>query len=168
MSRGPSTECLMMTMRKMGNRSKVFLTKAVASVFFIGHIPFAPGTFGTLAAAVCVWLFKPDASALLIISAVFFFAGVASAHYAETFYGSRDSGHIVIDEFAGYLVSIIFLPQTAGYLVAAFFIFRFFDIVKPPPIRNVERKLHGGLGVMMDDVLAGIATNMVLQAWKLV
>lgn len=158
----------MTTTRKMGNRSKVFLTKAVASVFFIGHIPVAPGTFGTLAAVAFVRVVKPEAASMLIISAALFLAGVASAHYAETFYGSRDSGHIVIDEFVGYLVSIIFLPQTAGYIIAAFFIFRFFDIVKPPPIRNLERKLHGGLGVMMDDVLAGIATNMVLQAWKLV
>ncbi|MBF0329690.1 MAG: phosphatidylglycerophosphatase A [Nitrospirae bacterium] len=150
------------------NNLKVFLTKAVASVFFIGHIPFAPGTFGTLAAVAFVWIVKPDSSALIIISAVLFLAGTASAHYAETCYNRRDSGNIVIDEFAGYLVSIMFLPLTTGYIIAAFFIFRFFDIVKPSPIRNVEQKLHGGLGVMTDDLLAGIATNIVLQIWRVI
>ena len=139
------------------------LSKTVATVFFIGYIPFAPGTFGSLAALIFVLLLKPPVSLQVALLWAVFFIGLFSAHFAEKAFGERDSGHIVIDEFAGYLVSVLFLPLTAGYLIAAFFLFRFFDILKPSPIRNVERALNGGLGIMLDDVLAGVATNVILQ-----
>ncbi|MBI3592707.1 MAG: phosphatidylglycerophosphatase A, partial [Nitrospirae bacterium] len=89
-------------------------------------------------------------------------------HAVEKNTGIKDSKHIVIDEFVGYLASVAFLPLTAGYIVAAFFLFRFFDILKPPPIRNVEKKFHGGLGIMLDDLLAGIFTNIILQIWRMI
>lgn len=102
---------------------------------------------------------------MLII--ICFISGVISSHVADKEFGQKDSSKIVIDEFVGYLVSIAFLPLTFGYLISAFFLFRFFDILKPIPIRNIERRFHGGLGVMLDDIAAGIFTNIILQVWRI-
>lgn len=140
--------------------------KFSASVFYLGYIPFAPGTFGTLAATAYIWFFKPEEGLMIGILAFGFAFGAVSSHYAEKAFGEKDSRHIVIDEFIGYLFSVAFLPLTSGYLIAAFFLFRFFDILKPPPIRNLEKALTGGLGVMLDDVVAGIFTNVILQLWN--
>jgi phosphatidylglycerophosphatase A len=145
-----------------------FLHKLIATVFFIGYIPFAPGTFGSLAALAFVWLFKPSAVYMASLIVFVFLIGIWSSHRAEALFGIKDSSPIVIDEFAGYLVSAAFLPMSAGYLIAAFFLFRFFDIFKPPPIKNIERKFDGGLGIMLDDIAAGVFTNLTLQAWRLI
>ncbi|MEW6739920.1 MAG: phosphatidylglycerophosphatase A [Nitrospirota bacterium] len=145
-----------------------FLSKIIATVFFIGYIPFAPGTFGSLAGLAFIWIFKPDFLQQIIILTVGFIFGIASSQIVEKESGTKDSKHIVIDEFVGYMASIIFLPLTIGYTIAAFFLFRFFDILKPPPIRNIERMFSGGIGVMIDDLAAGIITNLILQLWRLV
>ncbi len=145
-----------------------FLSKLIATVFFIGYIPFAPGTFGSLAALAFIWIFRPDVPMLLVMLSAIFIAGVLSSHAVEKDTGIKDGRYIVIDEFVGYLVSVIFLPLTAVYLIAAFFLFRFFDILKPPPIRNLERMFSGGMGVMIDDLVAGVITNIILQVFRLV
>lgn len=144
-----------------------FLLKIIATVFFIGYIPFASGTFGSLAALGIIWIFRPDTIFLLILLAVTFAVGIVSAHIVEKDSGIKDTSFIVIDEFVGYLFAVAFLPLNTGYLIAAFILFRFLDMLKPPPIRNVEKLLSGGIGIMMDDVLAGIFTNAILQIWKL-
>ncbi len=143
------------------------ISQIVASCFFIGYIPFAPGTFGSLAGLVFIWLIKPDYLEQVFIIVALFVIGVVSAQAAEKEFGQKDSPRIVIDEFVGYLVSTAFLPLTVGYMISAFFLFRFFDILKPSPIRIVERHFHGGLGVMLDDVAAGILTNLLLQCWRI-
>lgn len=145
----------------------LFLSKIIATVFFIGYIPFAPGTFGSLTAMAFVWIFRPDSFLLLVILAAAFAAGIVSSHIIEKDSGLKDNSRIVIDEFVGYLASIIFLPLTLGYIVAAFILFRFLDILKPPPIRNVEKIFTGGIGIIMDDFIAGIITNIILQTWRL-
>jgi phosphatidylglycerophosphatase A len=138
---------------------------SIATLGFIGYLPQAPGTFGSLPPYLLVILVKPDDILLLIFSALIFFLGVLSAHQAEKVLG-KDSGHIVIDEFCGYLISVLFLPKTLAYLTAALILFRFFDILKPPPIRRLEKTIPGGAGVMLDDVLAGIYANICLQVWR--
>ncbi|MEN8264912.1 MAG: phosphatidylglycerophosphatase A [Nitrospirota bacterium] len=138
---------------------------SIATLGFIGYLPKAPGSFGTLPPYLLVMLFRPDDIPLLIFSAFIFLLGVLSAHQAERVLG-KDSGHIVIDEFCGYLISVLFLPKTLAYLTAAFILFRFFDILKPTPIRMIEKTIPGGAGVMMDDVLAGIYANICLQVWR--
>ncbi len=130
-------------------------------------MPYAPGTFGSLAGLVFIWAVKPDDFWQVFIIIACFILGVISSHAAEKEFGLKDSPKIVIDEFVGYLVSIAFLPLTFGYIISAFFLFRFFDILKPFPIRNVERHFKGGLGVMLDDVAAGIFTNLILQFWRI-
>lgn len=144
------------------------ISRLIATVFYVGYLPVAPGTFGSLAAAIFVWLFKPDVILFVILIMIGFSIGTICAHQAEKDFGVKDSGRIVIDEFIGYLASVAFLPVSAGYVISAFFIFRFFDILKPPPIRQCESIFKGGLGVMTDDLLAGVFTNIILQTWRLI
>ncbi|MFO0752859.1 MAG: phosphatidylglycerophosphatase A [Thermodesulfovibrionales bacterium] len=92
--------------------------------------------------------------------------GTISAQVAEKGFGQHDSKHIVIDEFVGYLAAMLFLPLTVPYLAASFFLFRLFDILKPPPIRSIDRKVRGGVGIMLDDAAAGLCTNGLLQLWR--
>ena len=86
--------------------------KAVASVFFIGYIPFAPGTFGSLAGLALIWFLRPGIPVQAGILAAGFVVGVISAHFAEKAFGEKDSRQIVIDELVGYCVSALALPQT--------------------------------------------------------
>jgi phosphatidylglycerophosphatase A len=137
----------------------------IATVGFAGYFPFAPGTVGTAVCALFIFLLRPSDISLFILIIPLLIVGVLASHSMEKVLG-KDSGHIVIDEFCGYLLSVAFLPRSTGYLVAAFFLFRFFDILKPPPVRNAENYFTGGLGIMLDDVLAGIYTNICLQVWN--
>ncbi len=140
------------------------LLKYIATLGFIGYMPYAPGTFGSAAGFLLVLLIRPDDLNLLIILMPLFILGIVTAHNTEKLLG-KDSGHIVIDELCGYLISVLFIPKTFGYLLAAFILFRVFDIFKPPPIRKIEKVIPGGAGIMMDDVLAGIYANVCLQGW---
>ena len=130
---------------------------------FVGYLPSAPGTFGTFAALLVIAVFVPSDNVLLLLFSALFIIGVWSSHNAEKALG-KDSGHIVIDEFCGYIVSVTFISPSLGYYVAAFILFRIFDIFKPFPIRNIEKAVSGGAGIMLDDVLAGIYANLCLQA----
>lgn len=141
------------------------LYKNIATLGFIGYLPIAPGTFGTIAAALFYGILRPSLPVSSGILLAVIIIGTIAAAQAEKLLGEKDSSHIVIDEFAGYAVSIIFLPSTTAFYAAAFFLFRFFDILKPPPIREIERTLPGGMGVVADDLMAGVYTNLVLQAW---
>jgi len=117
---------------------------------------------GSAVSFLFVLLVQPSDAGLVFIIPLLVIVGTLAAHSAEKVLG-KDSGHIVIDEFCGYLITVAFVPRSLGYLIAAFFIFRFFDIVKPPPVRNAETFFSGGLGIMLDDVLAGIYSNLCLQ-----
>ncbi|MDA8168323.1 MAG: phosphatidylglycerophosphatase A [Nitrospiraceae bacterium] len=138
--------------------------RQMATITVVGYAPFAPGTFGTLAAALLVFLLRPGMPVLATAAVFFSITGVFAAGKAEETLG-RDSSRIIIDEFAGYLISVLFLPLSTGFIVAAFALFRLLDILKPPPIRFCER-LPGGMGVMADDIAAGIIANLILQGWR--
>ena len=145
--------------------SQAWLTRIFATSFGFGYSPFAPGTTGTLPALALFaiwpiwgeWWFLPAA-------AVIFLLGVPLAAWAERLWKRTDPGHVSIDEVVGYMVTIAFVPTTYPLLVAVigFFVFRFFDIVKPPPTRKLEY-LPAGWGVMADDVMAGIYGNILMQ-----
>ena len=145
------------------------LLALLATLGPVGHIPFAPGTLGTLACVPVVWflgvLSVPWPVYLAITLAVIVLGTVASSK-AEEILGGKDPSSVVIDEFAGYMVAMALLPATVGYMLASFILFRFFDIVKPPPIKSLE-KLGGGTGIMADDILAGVITSAILHAWSL-
>jgi phosphatidylglycerophosphatase A len=134
----------------------------IATVWFVGHAPFASGTFGTLAAFLFIFIFRPADFTLLVITGAVIIVGTVAAHVAERYYNEKDSGRIVIDEVAGYFVSILYVPRGFVVLVLAFFLFRAFDIIKPPPVNYMER-IRGGAGVMLDDVAAGIYVNIIFQ-----
>ena len=102
---------------------------------------------------------------VLITLAVIAIGTVASSE-AEQVLGKKDPGCIVIDEFAGYLVAMAFVPREPALIAAAFVLFRFFDILKPWPIKKLE-KIKGGWGVMVDDLVAGLFTSAILQIWML-
>lgn len=137
---------------------------AVSTLGFIGYSPYAPGTAGSLAGFLLLILFNPGDGMILLISGPLFLLGLLASHDTEKILG-KDSGHIVIDELYGYLVSVLFIPKTMGYLIAALLLFRFFDILKPYPIRKIEESFSGGLGIMLDDLLAGFFANICLQLW---
>jgi len=137
----------------------------IATLGFTGYIPYAPGTFGTAIGLLAILLIRPGDAVLLLLSIPVIIAGTVSAHHSEKALG-KDSGHIVIDEFCGFLVSVMFLPKSTGYLIAAFVLFRLFDIFKPPPINRIESSISGGAGVMLDDLLAGVYANICLQVWR--
>ena len=146
-----------MTLRE---RAVLFL----ATGFFIGHIPFAPGTFGTLIGLpICFLLsrFHIGLAVLLVVLFIVFAIGVASA--AEKIFKQKDAAQIVIDEIAGLLVVFIGLPFNVYTAVCGFIIFRIFDILKPFPIRWLERSVVGGSGIVLDDVVAGIYSHLVLR-----
>ena len=94
-----------------------------------------------------------------------FLLGLITSHNAEKMLG-KDSTHIVIDEFCGYLLSVAFIPKSTAYLLSGFILFRIFDVIKPPPIRRLEETVPGGAGVMLDDILAAIYTNICMQLWR--
>ncbi len=137
----------------------------IATLGFVGYLPIAPGTWGTLAGLIVVMVADPSIPAHLTLIIAVTVIGVISSGVAEKAIGETDSGHIIIDEFAGFLVSVLFLPHTHRYLIAGFLLFRIFDILKPFPIGRLEKALKGGAGIMADDILAGIYTNMMLQIW---
>lgn len=131
----------------------------------MGFSPFAPGTAGSLLGVVLFLLVAPQGTAasltlLVLLSA----AAVWLSGQAEVAFGQDDASYIVIDEIAGQWVALSFLPMTAWSVVGAFLLFRFFDIWKP--WRELER-LHGGFGVVVDDLAAGVAANLCLQAVRL-
>ncbi|MBN2655213.1 MAG: phosphatidylglycerophosphatase A [Nitrospirae bacterium] len=148
-------------------RSIDICIKAFVSVFFIGYIRFASGTFGTLAALIFVLLTGIEQQGIMLTAIITTVLGVAASFRAEKLYNKKDSGKIVIDEFSGYLASILFLPLTIPYLVSAFLLFRFFDILKPCPVSAAER-LPGGIGVMADDIAAGAISCLLIHTFRLV
>jgi phosphatidylglycerophosphatase A len=97
------------------------------------------------------------------MTAIFIIFAILIAHDAEKILKKDDPGCIVIDEIAGLMVALFGLPFNVIYAAAGFAIFRFFDILKPFPIRLIEKKLSGGTAIVMDDVAAGICTNLVLR-----
>jgi phosphatidylglycerophosphatase A len=137
---------------------------ALATGFYAGYIPVASGTFGTVV-AVPLCYFISILSPLVGFVFVAIFAGFAVwvSGEAEKIFDKKDSGLIVIDEMAGFLVALYFIPFTASSLVLGFVLFRLMDIVKPFPIKRLESALPGGWGVVGDDLLAGAYANVALR-----
>lgn len=144
--------------------------KLIASGFGTGFLPGAPGTFGSALAAGLIWLYwfsvssfhYSDAQLLyILITLFFFFAGIISTNALQQEWG-HDSSRFTVDEMAGMFITMIWVECTPQNLLAAFILFRFFDILKPFGIRLME-KVHGGWGVMLDDILSGIYANITLH-----
>jgi phosphatidylglycerophosphatase A len=142
------------------NKTAVFL----ATGLYVGKVPLAPGTFGSLLGLpLCFLLDKIQLSAA--IAAVLLIIALATwiADAAERILGRPDPGCIVIDEIAGMAVTLIGLPFNPTTVAAGFILFRILDILKPFPIRVIDKRLPGGLGIVADDVIAGIFSNFLLR-----
>ena len=129
-----------------------------------GLSPLAPGTVGTLL-GVAIYLLIMDVGVLFYLSIVLVIIGIATAvaEYTSEALGGRDHRAIVIDEIAGFLVACISLPADWIYLLLAFALFRIFDIAKPWPIDFIDRRIGGGVGIIGDDLMAGLYTLLCIQ-----
>jgi phosphatidylglycerophosphatase A len=129
-----------------------------------GYSPIAPGTAGTIAAIPFYFLLRllPLYGYLACVLGIGLVACWAAGE-AERIFQEKDSKRIVIDEAVGFFITMTALPPSWPYLIGGFCLFRCFDILKPPPIRLIERKVKGGYGVVLDDVLAGIYAHIALR-----
>ncbi|MCK4357980.1 MAG: phosphatidylglycerophosphatase A [Candidatus Cloacimonetes bacterium] len=143
-----------------------FIRNLLVSVFFLGYFPIASGTLTSAVIAVFYYFFLPELTQIgylillfiiILVSLIF----VPIIKNAEKDLG-KDSRKIVIDEVLGYCVAILFLPHSLMIAIYAFILFRVFDIAKPPPIYQIQKLPHGW-GVIADDIVAGIYSNIVLQ-----
>jgi len=133
------------------------LVMLLATGFGLGRLPKAPGTWGTLPAFPIQLLLLTLAPLTYTLALVaIFILAVVVAGMAEKILDRPDPGMVVIDEIIGMLIALIALPATPLAWLGAFLLFRFFDILKPWPIRLIDSRCHGGLGIVLDDVLAGI------------
>jgi len=140
-----------------------FLIKTISTVFFIGYLPLVPGTFGSIAAVGLFYLLKPAGLAVYFLAILLIiFLGLLTAGKTEKLLNKKDPSCIVIDEVMGMLIALSFMPADLKIVVLAFIIFRILDMLKPYPAIRLQN-LHGAIGVMGDDLVAGIYTNIVLQ-----
>lgn len=137
----------------------------IATAGGAGYSPRAPGTAGSAVAALLLWLLPFSPGGLLVFLVLVTAAGTWAAHRAEPLLGGKDPGAIVVDEVAGMTLAVLGQPLTVPVLVTAFVLFRVFDVVKPWPAGQSQR-LRGGLGVMVDDLLAGGYALAVLAAMR--
>ncbi len=148
-----------------------FIHKMVTTTFGAGYSPIAPGTAGAIVACGLYVLFMGkiiggyQMSQLHFLTLTFLVtgAGIVSTNYMEKDWG-KDPSKVVVDELVGMWITLLFVPFSWKYILVGLILFRFFDIAKPLFIRRLE-KLPGGIGVMMDDVLAGIYANTLLQTF---
>jgi phosphatidylglycerophosphatase A len=136
---------------------------AVATVGGVGYAPIAPGTVGSAVGLLVWWLLGPSAVVQSIAIVAIFVAGVWSGSACERHFCCTDPGHVVIDEVAGMLITLFLNPVAWAGALGAFLLFRIADVIKPYPANRFET-LHGGLGIMADDVMAGIYANIALHA----
>jgi len=136
----------------------------IATCGYLGYVPVAPGTFGSAAGLVVFAAVRWSGSpALELAVIIFLFAvGVWSANAAERHFGGVDPAPVILDEVVGMLITLAFLPVNITGAVVGFLLFRLFDVVKPWPANRLEA-VHGGLGVMADDAMAGVYGNVAMR-----
>ncbi len=131
---------------------------------YSGKIRVAPGTFGTVAGLPFIFILSRIPAPYNIIYVIgLILAAMYVSDQAEKILNKKDPGCIVIDEIAGYVVTMSLVPLGIAALVAGFLMFRFFDIVKPAPVKYFERNFSGGAGIVLDDVMAGILSAVGLR-----
>jgi len=138
------------------------LHKLIATYFFVGYLPKAPGTWGSLFALPLAWFLNKlnltyYVAILLFITSV----GIWASYKTASELGNEDPDEVVIDEVAGILVTFLFVKPTFLSLLLGFILFRLVDITKPFPIKKIE-KIPYGVGIMVDDLLAGVYTGLIL------
>ncbi|WP_263374975.1 phosphatidylglycerophosphatase A family protein [Granulicella aggregans] len=152
------------------SKTKTLWAWAIGTFFGAGLLKPGPGTYGSIA-AMLLWfgaanVFHPTPFALAVgttvAALIATLIGIPAATIVARESGREDPGHVVIDEVAGQLIALLFLPADWPHAILGLLLFRFFDILKPPPVRQLER-LPAGTGIMMDDVAAGVLALIVSQ-----
>ena len=143
---------------------RIELSEWLATCFKIGHLPIASGTWGSLAAVIGWWLWLQYLVPLVFIVLIItiFIIGVFATNIIIDHTAEKDPSRVVIDEVAGQWLGLLMLPDGTLYIVGAFILFRFLDILKPWPIRQLEQ-FPKGWGIMLDDMLAGLLTLGLIQ-----
>lgn len=136
----------------------------ICSVAYLGYIPFAPGTIGSVVGLGLLWVLRTAGTPWIEAGAIaaLFLAGAWSGTRAEAHFGTTDPGQGIIDEVMGMLIAVLFIPVHVSGAIAAFVLFRLFDVIKPYPVSRFEH-LPGGVGMMADDAMAGIYANLALR-----
>ena len=139
-----------------------FFEKLIGSGFYTGYIPFASGTWGSLAALI-IYLIPGFEKPAVILPAIIIFTvlGVFTGNKFDVIYG-KDPAECTIDEVVGMWISLLFLPKTFWVVALAFISWRALDIIKPPPAKQLE-SLKGGVGIMIDDIVAGLYSLLLLH-----
>lgn len=152
-------------MEQIKNKTIIFF----ATGGWIGYAPAAPGTFGSLAALPLCWLITRLTSqwAFLTIS-LLLLVSIWIAHLAERLEAKKDPGQVVIDEICGMTIALFALPFTFTSVFCGFALFRLFDICKPFPIRWIDKRVSGGLGIVLDDLVAGVLANCLFRLVRFV
>ena len=136
----------------------------IATGCYSGYLPKAPGTWGSLFGLLLFFLLHTlSLEIYLAVIAGIFVIGTFAAGEAEKIMDHQDPGLVVIDEIVGMLITMIAVPATPLAMVLGFILFRIFDILKPFPVNFFDQRFHGGLGIMLDDVMAGIYSLIILQ-----
>ena len=143
---------------------KININNIFVSVFGIGYIPFASGTFGSLAGLIIGYLiYLINYNLLILLIPLLLIAGIKGSQKYQNKTGEKDSSVIVIDEVVGQLIAMLTVLDNLLLLFASFIIFRIYDILKPWPASYFDKKMKNGIGVMLDDVIAGIYTLITIS-----
>jgi phosphatidylglycerophosphatase A len=143
------------------DRARARVCEWYATCCYIGHLPFAPGTWASLLGCILVYAYPPLTNPFVIV--LLTIAGIAASERERR--EDTDPGRVVIDELVGMLITLAGHSTTPWGLLKGFILFRAFDILKPYPIRKLER-LPGGYGIIADDVLAGVFASAALFIWE--
>jgi phosphatidylglycerophosphatase A len=143
--------------------SRPLFALAIATVFGIGYVPVAPGTFGS-AAGFLLWMVLRGSTIVQAAAIVALFAlGSITGNAAERYFGRIDPRQVIVDEVMGMLITLFLIPVSVKEALIGFLLFRATDVIKPYPANRLER-LPGGVGVMADDAMAAIYANIALRA----
>ncbi len=140
------------------------ISEWIATCFKVGYLPLAPGTWGSVFAILLWWVLLKDLNTYIfgVVIIIFLLIGIVVSNIIIDQSGDHDPSHIIIDELVGQWLALFLLPEGFFNIAISFILFRFFDIIKPWPIRLIE-KLPKGLGVMSDDFTAGLITLVLIQ-----
>ncbi len=138
------------------------IIKSISTFFFVGYIPFISGTFASIVACFIIYFLIEQPFVYISITVITIIAGFLTASRAEAVFKDKDNRRIVIDEESGMFISVLFLPLSPKIIFLAFLLFRILDALKVTPANRFQH-LSGSKGVMLDDIVAGIYTNVILQ-----
>jgi phosphatidylglycerophosphatase A len=139
-----------------------FFTLLITTFFYIGFTPLIPGTFGSIAGLSLFYLVRHSGILYALVTLIVIFLGFLFSTRAEGILNKKDPAAVVIDEVAGMLLTLMFIPYDTKLIIIGFFLFRLLDTLKPYPADKLQ-KLKGSLGIMGDDIIAGLYANIVLQ-----